>query len=77
MQAPSHLDARSYLALWFLGAPYEAIRRGNLEDLIAYGFHYKSKCVCARSNCSQSALTAAPALSPALRAAGDACAGPL
>ncbi len=24
---------------WFHGAPLEAIRRGNVEDFMAYGFH--------------------------------------
>jgi hypothetical protein len=36
-QVPESMDAHKYLTLWFLGAPYESIRRGNLEDLVAYG----------------------------------------
>jgi len=28
-----------FLTGWFLGAPIESIRRGNVEDFVAYGFY--------------------------------------
>ena len=28
-----------FLTGWFLGAPVETIRRGNVEDFVAYGFY--------------------------------------
>lgn len=28
-----------FLTGWFLGAPVESIRRGNVEDFVAYGFY--------------------------------------
>jgi hypothetical protein len=37
--ADAGLTAEEYFSGWFRGAPYEAIRRGNVEDFIAYGFH--------------------------------------
>ena len=29
---------REFMSGWFRGAPFEAIRRGNVEDFVAYGF---------------------------------------
>ncbi|KAG2483256.1 hypothetical protein HYH03_017854 [Edaphochlamys debaryana] len=37
------IDARVYLSTWFCGADYRLIRRGNVADLIAYGFWYMSR----------------------------------
>lgn len=28
-----------HAARWFLGAPFESLKRGNIEDFIAYGFY--------------------------------------
>jgi hypothetical protein len=30
---------RDFMCGWFRGAPFEAIRRGNVEDFVAYGFY--------------------------------------
>ncbi len=37
--ADAGLTAEDYFSGWFRGAPYEAIRRGNVQDFVAYGFH--------------------------------------
>ena len=37
--ADAGLTADEYFCGWFRGAPPEAIRRGNVEDFVAYGFH--------------------------------------
>ncbi|MEW5314646.1 MAG: hypothetical protein WDW38_006123 [Sanguina aurantia] len=31
-----------YFSLWFLGAPFDSIKRQNVRELLAYGFHYSS-----------------------------------
>mmetsp|Transcript_41153 Transcript_41153/g.106528 ORF Transcript_41153/g.106528 Transcript_41153/m.106528 type:complete len:408 (-) Transcript_41153:866-2089(-) len=36
-----HLDIRPFLTGWFHGADFEEIKRGNVEELICYGFYYK------------------------------------
>ena len=33
------ISIRDFLSGWFHGAPYEAIRRGNVKDFVAYGFY--------------------------------------
>jgi len=38
------------LQTWFWNAPLEQIKRGNVADLITYGFWYKSRCVSAYVN---------------------------
>ena len=37
--ADAGLNADEYFCGWFRGAPAAAIRRGNVEDFVAYGFH--------------------------------------
>eukprot|EP00877_Chromochloris_zofingiensis_P001901 jgi/Chrzof1/11711/Cz06g06140.t1 len=39
----STLDIKSYLTVWFNDAAYEDIKRGNIEELMAYGFWYKTR----------------------------------
>ncbi|MEW5297299.1 MAG: hypothetical protein WDW36_000516 [Sanguina aurantia] len=34
-----------YFSLWFLGAPFDSIKRQNVRELLAYGFHYSSVAV--------------------------------
>ncbi|GBF96822.1 hypothetical protein Rsub_09678 [Raphidocelis subcapitata] len=34
-------DVRAFLSMWFCGAPFESLRRGNVEELLAYAFLYK------------------------------------
>ena len=36
------MSIRDFLSGWFRGAPYEAVRRGNVEDFVAYGFYTRS-----------------------------------
>lgn len=43
---PGGIDHGKYLSGWFLGADTNSIRRDNIEDFVAYGFCYKSRCVC-------------------------------
>jgi hypothetical protein len=31
----------TFVSGWFHGAPFSAVRRGNMEDFIGYGFYYK------------------------------------
>lgn len=31
-----------FLQGWFHGVPYESIRRGNVEDFVAYGFYCRT-----------------------------------
>lgn len=33
----------AYLSKWFMGASVAEIHRGNMEELFAYGFHYKTR----------------------------------
>ena len=33
------IPLEGFLTGWFLGAPVESIRRGNVEDFVAYGFY--------------------------------------
>ena len=33
------IPLEGFLTGWFLGSPIEAIRRGNVEDFVAYGFY--------------------------------------
>ncbi|KAF8059754.1 hypothetical protein HT031_005162 [Scenedesmus sp. PABB004] len=35
------LDHEAYLSRWFRGADFADIRRGNVEDFVAYGFFYR------------------------------------
>jgi hypothetical protein len=44
-EAGSKLDYKKYLSGWFLGADVDSIRRENIEEFVAYGFCYKSRCV--------------------------------
>eukprot|EP00877_Chromochloris_zofingiensis_P001902 jgi/Chrzof1/11712/Cz06g06150.t1 len=39
----STLDIVSYLTVWFKDAAIEDIKRGNVEELMAYGFWYKTR----------------------------------
>ena len=32
-------ELRDFLSGWFLGAPFESIKRGNVLELVAYGFY--------------------------------------
>jgi hypothetical protein len=41
------VDYKKYLGGWFQGADLKTIKRGNIEEFVAYGFCYKSRCVCA------------------------------
>lgn len=36
------ISIEKFLSGWFHGAPYEAIRRGNVEDFVAYGFYCRT-----------------------------------
>ena len=38
-----HVDIRAFVSGWFRGAPFEAIRRGNVEDLVAYAFFHRDR----------------------------------
>ncbi|KAI8469722.1 MAG: Alpha/Beta hydrolase protein [Monoraphidium minutum] len=35
-------DVRSFLSLWFRGAPFSELRRGNVSELLAYAFFYRT-----------------------------------
>jgi hypothetical protein len=43
-EAPGRVDYKKYLSGWFLGAPYGEIKRENIEEFVAYGFCYKTRC---------------------------------
>ena len=51
------------LGTWFLGAPVDQIRLGNVGDLLAYGFFYKSR---SEGGCRASVDSS---ISPSVRAA--------
>lgn len=34
-------DVRAFLSMWFHGAPFEQLRRGNVAELLAYAFFYR------------------------------------
>ena len=36
------MSIQKFLSGWFHGAPYEAIRRGNVKDFVAYGFYCRT-----------------------------------
>lgn len=36
------MSIKDFLSGWFRGAPYEAVRRGNVEDFVAYGFYTRA-----------------------------------
>ncbi|KAI8474759.1 MAG: hypothetical protein J3K34DRAFT_517850 [Monoraphidium minutum] len=40
---PDGVDLETYLCAWFRGARVDEINRGNMEELMAYGFWYKSR----------------------------------
>ncbi|KIY94915.1 hypothetical protein MNEG_13048 [Monoraphidium neglectum] len=40
---PDGVDLETYLSAWFRGARVDEIMRGNMEELMAYGFWYKSR----------------------------------
>lgn len=42
-EAPRGVNAREYLTGWFQGAPFESIKRGNIEEFVIYGFWYRSR----------------------------------
>ncbi|KAK9841742.1 hypothetical protein WJX81_000194 [Elliptochloris bilobata] len=35
------MSVKQFFSGWFLGAPFESLKRGNIEDFIAYGFYCK------------------------------------
>ncbi|KAG1679789.1 hypothetical protein FOA52_012700 [Chlamydomonas sp. UWO 241] len=37
------LDVRVFMSAWFRGAPFERLRRDNLEDLLPYAFYYRTR----------------------------------
>lgn len=39
---PQFEDVRAFLSLWFRGAPFSELRRGNVAELLAYAFFYKT-----------------------------------
>lgn len=39
LQLPGVLSIQDFLSGWFHGAPFEAIRRDNVLDFVAYGFY--------------------------------------
>ncbi len=51
-QASGQADIESYLRTWFMGAPLADIRRGNVEELFAYGFFYDTRWALALPCCS-------------------------
>jgi len=44
-QLSRYISIRDMLQMWFWQAPLHEIKRGNVADLITYGFWYKSRCV--------------------------------
>ena len=44
-QMSDFVDIKAYLSLWFMGAPFEHIRHGNVAELMVYGFWYRTRCV--------------------------------
>jgi hypothetical protein len=40
---PEQRGINAYFSIWFRGAPFHSILRGNVEELMAYGFWYKSR----------------------------------
>jgi hypothetical protein len=42
-QLAGEADIEGYLRTWFMGAPLADIRRGNVEELFAYGFFYDTR----------------------------------
>jgi len=40
---PGGVDPVPYLAQWFCNAPFESIKRGNVEEMLTYGFFYKKR----------------------------------
>jgi hypothetical protein len=39
----AYMCPRGFFSRWFFDAPFESIRRGNVEDLVAWGFHYRER----------------------------------
>jgi hypothetical protein len=37
------VDQHAYVSGWFRGAPCESIKRDNVKEFIAYGFHYSTQ----------------------------------
>jgi len=37
--------------MWFRGAPFEELRRGNVTELLAYAFYYKTVRGCGWRGC--------------------------
>lgn len=35
-------DIKQYLSMWFCGAPFHEIRKGNVAEMVAYAFWYQS-----------------------------------
>jgi hypothetical protein len=74
------MSIRDFLSGWFRGAPYEAVRRGNVEDFVAYGFYTRSMsqlpdkvraaCLAARRGSRSGAAAAPPAAWPRSRSRG-------
>lgn len=42
---PDEVKIEDYLSVWFRGAEYSNILRENVEELVAYGFWYKTRWV--------------------------------
>lgn len=40
---PDGINPQEYLSQWFCNAPFEAIKRGNVEEMLTYGFFYKKQ----------------------------------
>jgi hypothetical protein len=40
---PDAFDREKYLSTWFLNAPYDTIKAGNVEEFVSYGFWYRSR----------------------------------
>jgi len=43
-QLSRYISIHDMLQMWFWQAPLHEIKRGNVADLITYGFWYKSRC---------------------------------
>ena len=47
------MDIRLFFSGWFLGAPFDSIKKGNVEDFVAYGFYCRTMDNLPAKVCSQ------------------------
>lgn len=42
LQLKGCMSIEDFVRGWFHGVPYEVIKRGNVEDFVAYGFYFRT-----------------------------------